>query len=324
MNYKERLIQKIQQRFPSANFEILSYGESNSSPITIKCLDCGQIKTYTRIYGILDKSKTRFCSNCGETVSQRQAKEKIESKGYKFINYLYSKDNAGKTIFQIEFQCPYCGLNTIRRIWNVLHICDECEYCGRGHRAKKPNFLFEKELLEKRPDFFSEYSLLEEYKTAREKIKVRHLACNFIFQVSPDNLLHKEAGCPRCNRYNSKGSRAIKSWLVEQKIDFETEKKFEWSENKRYDFYLPKQNLLIEFNGKQHYEPIPFFCQSRTFEESQAADQFKEQAAIEHGYNFLIIRYDEVDKIPQILSSSTTIRKEQTQAGRNDEAPKGV
>ena len=41
----------------------------------------------------------------------------------------------------------------------------------------------------------------------------------------------------------------------------------------------------------------------------KAIDKEKEENAIYHKYNFLVIKYDEVNKIPQILSDATTISK---------------
>ena len=44
-----------------------------------------------------------------------------------------------------------------------------------------------------------------------------------------------------------------------------------------------------------------------TFKEQQESDIFKKEKAIENGYNFLVIKYDELEKIPSLLEGSTTI-----------------
>lgn len=36
-------------------------------------------------------------------------------------------------------------------------------------------------------------------------------------------------------------------------VQFEVEKSFTWSDNKRYDFYLPDQDCIIEVHGAQHF-----------------------------------------------------------------------
>lgn len=299
---REELNKKILSYFPDANYEIINWDGYTTHPITLKCLDCGITKTYTRIHGIWSR-KNRFCSSCSETVSQREVKRILKEKGYVFLRWANTKDINGKIIFRVEFKCPNCGQITNRRVWEFLHADDLCGHCGTGHRIKKTHEYFLQEINTKFPQT---YEILDEYTNAHEKIKIRHLKCGFIFKIAPTALLSGQ-GCPRCNRYNSKGSIAIKNWLTEHSLDFEVEKKFSWSEEKRYDFYVPSCNLLIEFNGKQHYEPIPFFLQSRSFEEQQQSDLFKKQSAEKYGYNFLVIKYDEVKEIPQILSNTTTI-----------------
>lgn len=299
---KEELSNKIIKTYPDAHFEIVEWDECSTHPVTIKCLNCQTERTYTRIYGLFAKRKTRFCSNCSETLSQKKVKEIIKAKGFEFIHWANENDINGKIIFRVEFRCPKCNRITNRRVWEMLHNDDECGYCGKGHRRKKDNELFLTEINKKFPE---QYDILDSYIDAKTKLHVRHLDCGFIFSITPDNLLQGK-GCPRCNRYNSKGSKAIKKWLQEQNFSFEVEKKFEWSGLKRYDFYIPSCRLLIEFNGEQHYRPIQFFLKSRTFEQQQESDALKERWAKENGYNFLVIKYTEIDKIPEILSGTTT------------------
>lgn len=299
---KEELSNKLIETYPDAHFEIVNWDGYMTHPITIKCLDCQTEKTYTRVHGLFGKSKTRFCSNCSETLSQRKVKEIIQTKGFEFICWADEPDGNDKRIFRVKFKCPKCHRVTNRRVWEMIHQDDECGYCGKGHRRKKDNELFLTEVSEKFPN---QYEVLDSYIDAKTKINVRHLDCSFIFSITPDNLLQGK-GCPRCNRYNSKGNKAIKQWLQEQGIAYEVEKMFDWSGLKRYDFYIPNCHLLIEFNGEQHYHPISFFLKSRTFEEQQESDRLKEFWAKQNGYNFLVIKYDEVNKIPQILSDTTT------------------
>ncbi len=46
-------------------------------------------------------------------------------------------------------------------------------------------------------------------------------------------------------------------------IEFEQQKTFDGCKMKyllRFDFYIPCLNIAIEYNGKQHYEPIDFLA----------------------------------------------------------------
>lgn len=308
---KKEVEEKIYSRFPEANFEITNWDGGACSPITIKCLDCGIERTYTRYYGAIAKNKVRFCSNCGETELQQEVKKAIAENGHlEFVKWVNEKDSNGKTIFNVEIRCKDCERTFIRTVFIFVkgrkadgkNPIRDCPYCGKWHHSKdNESFLSSLDL--------NEFEPLEEYNGAHNKIKIRHRKCGFIFSITPANLNHGQ-GCPRCNRYNSKGSKKIKEYLDNHNIIYEVEKKFDWAGRYRYDFYIPQDNLLIEFNGEQHYRPIEFFLRSRSFEEQQESDRFKEAAAKEHGYNFLVIRYDEVDSINTILDGSTTISQE--------------
>jgi len=79
------------------------------------------------------------------------------------------------------------------------------------------------------------------------------------FLQTPQNHLHGQ-GCPKCN--NSKGEILIENYLKEKMIEYETQKKFKCCiGNKRilpFDFYLPKYNIVIEFDGRHHFEIVRF------------------------------------------------------------------
>lgn len=84
---------------------------------------------------------------------------------------------------------------------------------------------------------------------------------------------------------------------------FEIEYSFSWQSNKkrRYDFYLPNYNLIIEYNGEQHYVENKYF--KVPLKEQQRIDAEKEKEAVAHGYNYLIIGYFDFDNIDTILNN---------------------
>lgn len=63
-----------------------------------------------------------------------------------------------------------------------------------------------------------------------------------------------------------------------------------------YDNEIPEIKLIIEVNGEQHYKCIDWFYHDSDNPEQQLEyrkylDSFKEEYAIQHGYNFLAIPY---------------------------------
>lgn len=63
--------------------------------------------------------------------------------------------------------------------------------------------------------------------------------------------------------------------------------------------------MFVEMNGEQHYKYIAYFHQdSWTFEDQQIRDESLRQYSKRHNVKLLVIKYDEINKIPKILSAA--------------------
>ena len=117
-----------------------------------------------------------------------------------------------------------------------------------------------------------------------------------LFAQTPNNHL-RGSGCPRCK--SSSGERAVRKYLSNHGFIFEEQKKFDDCRYKHrlpFDFYLPEQNICIEFNGSQHYSPSHFYGYD-SFLEQQIRDKLKRDYCFSHDIPLIIIRFDEdVDK----------------------------
>ena len=85
---------------------------------------------------------------------------------------------------------------------------------------------------------------------------------------------------PIMDKHMSLGEYAISNYFIKNNIVFQKEKSFNnllSPKNKllRYDFYIQSHNLLIEFDGKQHFEKVKW-----------QNDQTDEQ--VEERYNYLV------------------------------------
>ena len=76
-----------------------------------------------------------------------------------------------------------------------------------------------------------------------------------------------------------------------------------------YDFYLPKEQIVIECQGKQHYEPIEWYGGQKKFQEQQSHDFKKAQYALQNKLRLIIIPYWDYDKVNEdyLLNKITTI-----------------
>ena len=59
----------------------------------------------------------------------------------------------------------------------------------------------------------------------------------------------------------------------------------------RFDFYIPEQNLLIEYDGEQHFRPVAHFNGDVGFQKTQTRDRLKNEYAEKHGIRLIRIPY---------------------------------
>lgn len=117
----------------------------------------------------------------------------------------------------------------------------------------------------------------------------------------------KGYGCPHCAK--SKGEEKIATILKAKNIPFERQKKFNndnlFCRNKYFeaDFYLPQKNIIIEYNGRQHYEAIDIWGGEPELIRQQERDMALRQYCKEHGIRLIEIPHWETDKIEEIIKS---------------------
>lgn len=211
-----------------------------------------------------------------------------------------------------------------------LFYCDNCETffyqfpsrlinqhlygCDCSPTKKKNHKQFIEELGQ---ETLEEFEILEEYKTIDTPIKIRHKQCATEFSISPYNFIykHKKKYCPICYYKKSQGEIQIVTFLEKHKIIYLREFSFKDLPKCRYDFYLPEYQMLIEYDGIQHFQPVDFFGGEKSFLETQKNDKNKNNFAIKNNLKLIRIPYDEFNNLNNILTqifeekSSTTIKK---------------
>ena len=121
-----------------------------------------------------------------------------------------------------------------------------------------------------------------------------------MFLQTPSDHLYGKCGCPVCSMPHGESRIAI--YLKENHIENEYQYKVKLGESNHYfDFYLPKQNIIISFNGLQHYKPIKYFGGIKSFKVLQERDQIKNKYCVDNNIKHIIIDYKDIDKIENIL-----------------------
>lgn len=107
-------------------------------------------------------------------------------------------------------------------------------------------------------------------------------------------------GCQKCNI--TKGESKIEKWLKINKINYVWQYRPSGL-RMAYDFFLPEYDLLIEFDGKQHFEYVDYFFRTQDkFQRQQELDEKKKQFAEKNGLDLLRIPHWEYKNIDNILT----------------------
>lgn len=135
-----------------------------------------------------------------------------------------------------------------------------------------------------------------------------HLKCkeHGDFYIRPFHLIINRCGCPKCSC--SAGEQLIINWLKNNHIEY----KYHWKlcpdpvffgRNVFYvDFYLPKLNTIIEFNGAQHYVWIKHWFTEERFQEQQDRDNRLKKHCKDNKIKLIEIPYNRKKDIDYILS----------------------
>lgn len=125
------------------------------------------------------------------------------------------------------------------------------------------------------------------YRTSKEKVVIL-CKVHGPFKQKPNSHLASNGGCPRCKE--SKGEGRLRTFLEKHGIPFVQEYRIE-PYLYRYDFYIPKLNLLVEFHGIQHYKPVPIFGGEKGFKQTVKRDKVKREIAKRNNYQMTTMSY---------------------------------
>lgn len=150
------------------------------------------------------------------------------------------------------YKCNFSG---------IIHGKCGCMNCKKSKPWTNDRFLLKiKELVG------DEYIPMSDFKKMREKVKMKHSKCGNMYEVTPDNFIHRETRCPQCSHIIriSKPVKRLMDYLEKENFDYEVEFCFDdlftYSSKMNRKYYLPfdfKINVgtryfLLEYDGYQH------------------------------------------------------------------------
>ena len=253
-------------------FKRISNYKGNNIPIEFLCL-----KNNHKIVSTLDNVFNGQCGGCFK--DSCWSNEKVDN-----ILKEQNRDHLVKRIGDVE-NCTkpikwQCLINLEHNNWNanincVINNKSECRDCyNQSQRMTIKEFVFRaKELHKNNYDYDS--TIFPKNHNKNSKVNIWCNLCNKQHKFLQKIIDHLSgAGCPFIKKKNEK---RVYDFLIENNINFYDQYIIKNFKNKNFiDFYLPKYNLFLEYNGSQHYSPEYF---TSLLGEEKGLKAFKKQQA---------------------------------------------
>lgn len=269
----DEFISQVETNNP--NVIILGTYVNSKTKITCQCKKDGYIWDVTPSNLLSGKG----CPKCaGKAITIDDVIEKI-NKNASFLEPL--EEIQPMFHYPLLCKCKVCGY-----VWRLSHgylyvAHDKCPVCNNKKHHPDINML--------KDTHPSLYALLKDKSLGSQisyssNIDVVLVCPNCGYEQTSylNNVSRRGFSCKRCSDGISYPNKFMFSALRQMGLEFETEKTFVWSKLKRYDFFIPSLNAIIEVNGGQHYEP------SFSFRDEFENDIEKQNLAFANSVNLYI------------------------------------
>lgn len=263
----------------------------------IKC-KCGRI--HDASWSVILNRGSAKCRIClGYTIDESYIKKYMKEHGIEVIKKCRSSnDTVSRDIYLYRCKCGNIYSKSYESQSKKGYGCPEC-VGGDMTWTLEAVKSYCKEL-------GSEF-LSDSFRRKVDEYKFVCTECGNVFHRTFADLLRYSAVCKSCSS-KSKGEDKIREALQLKGIDYIEEKSFDncignkgWK--LRFDFFLPEDNILIEFNGQQHYKPIGYFGGNNAFDIQLKNDKIKKKFAEKKGMDLLVIPYWEYNNIEYMINN---------------------
>lgn len=260
-----------------------------------------KVKIICPIHGVFEVQPNNHlkrgdaCQKCGWHNLLKNSNEKIINKFKKIHGekYNYSKIEYINNSSKLIILCPQHG--KFNQSFNSHSAGHGCPSCGVNSRiilnsSNSKEFIDKANIIHFNKYDYSKINYINNYSKI-EIICPKHGS----FKQQPSIHL-SDHGCPKCKQ--SKGERSIAVYLENKKIPYLQEHKFfdcinpNTKHKLRFDFWLPKQNTIIEYDGRQHFFSSKYFGE-KSFEHTQYTDKLKNEYCYNNNIRLIRIKYNQ-------------------------------
>lgn len=188
------------------------------------------------------------------------------------------------TKYEYLWNCPKCKSEYFMKVSDRTSSGINCPYCA-GSRVNHTNCLWNtypevaKLLKDKQIGFEVTFG------SNRKEIFCCD-TCKLEKRVPIYRIVNQGFSC-HCSDGISYSEKFMMGLLNQIEVKYITQKLFNWSQNKKYDFYIPSLNCIIETHGSQHY--IQPSGNWGLLDEIQKNDELKKRIAKQNGIKHYVI-----------------------------------
>lgn len=295
MGGKRRMkIEDIREFIKKEGHELLTEEYINARQnLSIRCPK-GHI--YERNWNSFQQGKRcPYCSpmskiNKKKTISQ--INEIALKDGYEFLEKEWISAK-----YKMKCKCPRNHIFEIN--WNNFKGGKRCRYCR--DEDKRLSYDYVKEYVEKEG-----YVLHTEVYVGSKQSLLFECPKGHIYEATFDAFKHHNRRCPHCKK--SSGETKVREILEKFNVEYVQEYKIKECRNiyvLPFDFYLPTLNVLIEYDGQQHFKPVSFGNDDekaiKEFKQRQINDNIKTQYCKDNNIELRIVKYSDKYNINDLI-----------------------
>ena len=204
--------------------------------------------------------KQQGCPKCGKEIAAKNKTKSfdqflIEAHSVHENKYSYVQESYTKYKIKMKIICPSHGLFE-QTPTNHISKKQGCPQCAILLRKELITKTFQEMIITAKNIHQDRYTYIENSYSNGYSHMTIICPIHGDFKQTPNNHLQGH-GCPSCV---FKNQSIVAEVLCTLNIKYLTEYKLSIGNKRKYkvDFYLPDYNLIIEYNGEQHYTPQTF------------------------------------------------------------------
>lgn len=222
------------------------------------------------------------CDKCARDAKKLTKEEFLDKAFYTHENkYDYSSIDYTDSVKKVDILCKIHGYFTQSPAQHING--NGCPKCSGNSKKTTKEFIYESKNIHGNKYDYS----LTRYENNHTKVEIVCKKHGSFYQTPTSHL--KGHGCQRCK--NSKSENKIEKILQDNKIEYIREKRFDNCRYKNtlpFDFYLPKYNCCIEYDGIQHRKVVEKWGKHH-LEETIIKDKIKSDFCLNNGIRLIRI-----------------------------------